>query len=162
MGGSEPILEKGWLLRGESSRFYFEINCDTDVKQTCTYSVSGLDPLTVVFDENGVTIDPHTTIEVFGTVSIPSDASIKTYQGDIDVSCSPYVEEGVSGSVVKQTFHLPFGVKVVEKIEERPAKKFPIPEVEYQLTTFGIFVIIVLIVIVASIGIYWAKKKRTF
>jgi len=161
MGGTEPILERSWLLKGESSRFYFTINCDTDNAQTCTYTVSDLDPLTVVFDEDSVTIDPHSMKDVFGAISVPIDAPIKIYRGDIEISCSPFVEGAGGGSVIKQTFHMPLRVNVVEQIEERPETKLPTTsEEEYQITTLGIMVILlVIVIIVILISIFWLRKK---
>lgn len=158
IGGSEPKLERGWLLRGESTRFYFEIISDTDTKQTCTYSVSNLNPLAVKFDEGSVTINPHSTKKVFGTISVPSSASINTYKGEIRVSCSPYIKMSVSGSAVKQTFYLPLTVHVVSTLPKgvttvaAPARK---PSGISSLSVLG-----GILIIIAIVGIFYLAKRR--
>ena len=161
MGVSQPSPHDLKLLRGDSAEFYFRISVVTEASdQVCSYSISGLDPLVITFDEGEeVTIDAGKTKDVYGTISVPEDAPIQGYQGMVNLKCKPYSPEG-TGSVLHKSFSASWYVSVVEKEEERlvseiPEKKTPIP-------TFGIpmSIIIIIIIILVIGGYYWSERKK--
>jgi len=161
MGLSEPIPHDLKLLRGDSAEFYFQISAVTTAsKQLCSYSINGMDPLVINFDEEQeVTIDAGSTKNVYGTISVPEDAPIQGYNGNVNVNCRPFTPE-TSGSGVQKSYSVSWVVSVVEKEEERlareiPAKKTPMP-------AFGIplSIIIIIIIILVIGGYYWSERKK--
>jgi hypothetical protein len=148
------------LLRGDSARFNFEIQATMDSKQSCSYSVSGLDPLVISFDENKAVVNAGEIKKVYGTISIPNNAPIKTYPGKLIVSCNPYVEQQESsGSVIHQTMGVDFGIDVVEILEERAIHQ--ITEKEKSKASPIILVLIIIVLILAIVGFYFSRKKKT-
>jgi hypothetical protein len=160
LGGTEPTFEKNTLLRGETSKFYFDIfNYQSD-KQDCSYSISGLDPLTITFDKEKTTINEHSTGRIFGTLSVPSNADIKAYKGIVSVSCSPQVELKIGGSVVSQSFSVPFSIYVVAQIGEGERVVTNIPQEKSKASPI-ILVLIIIVLILAIVGFYFSRKKKT-
>jgi hypothetical protein len=160
VGVTQPILEKRTMLRGENSKFYFEIQTiGYSNKQSCTWSISGLDPLQVNFNETHVIANVDTIRKVYGTIFVPSNAPQKTYSGSLSVTCEPYVElEG--GSSIKRTNNVPFVVGVVENLEKRAEQKLPEPEKQKPtINLLPMLVIIILVVLVISL-VYWFNKKK--
>ena len=156
--GTAPIFDRNLVLRGESSDFYFEIDNSQTVKQDCTYSMSGLEPLIITFNKEKITLEPSSSGKVYGTLSVPTSADIKTYKATLTVSCSPQVELGVSGSVVKQSFSLPFNVDIVGEIQKREIRPIQ-PEEKPKASPF-ILVLIIIVLILAIFGFYLTKKKK--
>ena len=160
-GVTQPILEKTTMLRGEYSKFYFEIQTiGYSNKQSCIWSTSGLDPLEVKFDEISAIVDAGAIKKIYGTVLVPQNTPQKTYTGTLTVTCEPYVELS-GGSVIKRTNNVPFVVYIVETLEKRPEQK--LPEVEEQKPTINllpILVIIILVILVICIVYRLNKKKK--
>lgn len=163
LGGSEPIFDKSSFLRGETARFFFEIDNFQSVKQDCTYSINGLNPLTITFDQEKITLDSHNTGRVYGTLSIPSSAEVKIYTGTLSVSCIPQFEMKISGSSsssIRQSFSLPFNVNVVGEITgERQVVNVELPEKPKASPI--ILVLIIIVLILAIIGFIFSRKKKT-
>ncbi|MCX6822202.1 MAG: hypothetical protein NTW30_05500 [Candidatus Aenigmarchaeota archaeon] len=160
IGVTQPIPVGLKILRGTTAKFYFQIQALKDSKQSCTYSATGLDPLVITLDENKATVDEGTIKNVYGTVSVPNDAPIKTYTGMVIVSCAPFTgaNEDFSGSVVKQTTGANFIINVVEHLEEQPV--IPIPEKEKPKASPIILVLIIIVLILAIVGFYFSRKKK--
>ena len=159
LGVTQPILEKETMLKGENSRFYFEIQAmGVSTKQSCACSFSGLDPLQVTLNETTPLVDANTIKKIYGTVSVPSNVELKTYTGKLIVSCQPYEETG-GGSSIKRTTNVPFVVNIVESIEKRTEQKLPEPEQKSSISLLPIFIIIILVILVICI-VYWFNKKK--
>jgi len=160
LGVSQPILEEKTLLRGDSTRFYFEIQAvGSNVKHECVYSVSGLEPLQVTFEKDKVFIDPGQIKKVYGIISVPQDAPIKSYKGNLRVSCEPYVELKASGSLVKQTLNVPFTVNLAETIERRVIQKLPERGEEQPISPSTALALIIIIVLICG-AYYWFRKRK--
>jgi hypothetical protein len=161
VGITQPILEKRMMLRGEYSKFYFEIQAvGYTNKQSCVWSASGLDPLEVKFDETKTIVDAGAIKKIYGTVLVPSDAPQKAYSGTLTVTCEPYVELG-GGSVIKRTGNVPFVVNIVETLEKRAEQKLPEPEEQKPtINLLPILVIIILVILVICLVYRLNKKKK--
>ena len=163
LGVTRPIPMDLKLLRGDSARFYFQIQAVMESnKQSCSYSVSGINPLVISFDEKEAVVNAGEIKNVYGTVSVPNNAPIKTYEGELTVSCSPRVEGGISGSVIHKTLIVPFTASVVEKTEERAIREIPEKEKPAipSLTMYAIIILVILIVIVGVSYLFSKKKKK--
>jgi hypothetical protein len=160
-GITEPLPVGLKLLRGDTQRFYFQIQAVTSPdKLACTYSISGMDPLVVNFDKDSVVVDAGEIVNIYGTISVPDTAPVKTYNSQVTVNCAPSVElKDTSGSFLQQSNVVRFNVNVVEALEERKTETIPEeqPEVSY-IPTFTILVIIIAIIAI----VYWfiAKRKK--
>jgi len=156
IGVGQPMPVGFKLLRGGEGRFFFRVSVgDSSTDLTCTYSVSGLDALVVTFDEEQVFIEAGGNEIVYGTISVPGDAPIQSYTGNLKVSCEPKVE---SGSAIKPSMTVPFELSVVSTLEEVTIP--PLPEEEKPtISTSVIFAIIIIVVLVIGVG-YWFSKKR--
>jgi hypothetical protein len=161
LGVTQPILEKSTMLKGDSSRFYFEIQAvGYTYKQSCVWSLSGMDPLKVNFDEMSVLVNAGEIKKVYGTVSIPSDAPTKTYTGWLSVTCEPYVEVS-GGSSIKKTANVPFVVNVVEVLEKQAEQKLPTEEEQKPtIHLLPILAIIILVILVICLVYRLNKKKK--
>jgi hypothetical protein len=148
------------MLRGDAARFYFYIQAvGTTVKQSCSYYVSGMEPLIVTFDKEKVVIDPEAEEKIYGTISIPNDAPIKTYNGKLIASCEPHLEESESGgSLIKQRMGVDFIVDVVERPEERVVRE--VPEEEKPKVSNLSLVLLIIVLILSIIGFYLTRKKE--
>ncbi|MDI6826523.1 MAG: hypothetical protein QMD36_05070 [Candidatus Aenigmarchaeota archaeon] len=159
LGVTQPIPIDLKLLRGDAARFYFEIQAVMESsRQSCSYSISGLDPLVISFDKKEVVVNAGDIKNIYGTVSVPIDAPIKAYNGDLTVSCRPFVGEGVSGSVIHKTLVVPFTVNVVEKLEERVVREIP-EEQKPAIHLLPMLAIIILVILVIYL-VYWLNKKK--
>jgi len=160
LGVTQPILEKNTMLKGDSSRFYFEIQAvGYTYKQSCIWSLNGMDPLKVNFDETSVIVDAGEIKKVYGTVSVPADTPTKTYNGWLSVTCEPYVEVS-GGSSIKKTTNVPFVVNVVEVIGKQAEQKLPTEEEQKPtIHLLPILAIIILVILVICL-VYWLNKKK--
>jgi len=152
------------LLRNDVGRFFFRISADSSSDLICTYSVSGLEPLDITFDEEQVIIKSGIESSVYGSISVPADAPIKTYNGNLEVSCEPIIKEKISGSMIKQSMTTVFELSVVESLEERVAPSIPEKEKPTSaIPTSVVFTIIIIVIPVIGVG-YWfikrGKKKK--
>jgi len=160
LGVTQPILEKNTMLRGDSSRFYFEIQAvGYTYKQSCVWSLTGLDPLNVNFDETTIIVNAGEIKKVYGTVLVPSDATTKTYNGWLAVTCEPAIEL-TGGSTIKRTVNVPFVVNVVEVMEKQAEQKLPTAEEQKPtIHLLPILAIIILVILVICL-VYWLNKKK--
>jgi hypothetical protein len=160
LGVTQPILERMTMLTGESSRFYFEIQAvGSSTKQSCVWSLTGLEPLIVNFDETKVIVDADQISKVYGTVTVPSDAPQKTYSGWLTVTCEPYTKVG-GGSTVQRTANVPFVVTIAGFIEKRTEQKLPTEEEQKPtIHLLPILAIIILVILVVYL-VYWLNHKK--
>jgi len=160
LGVTQPILEKSTMLKGDSSRFYFEIQAvGYTYKQSCAWSLSGMDPLKVDFDQTSVVVNAGEIKKIYGTVSVPADAPIKNYIGWLSVTCEPYAEVS-GGSTIKKTTPVPFVINVVEVMEKQAEQKLPTEEEQKPtIHLLPILAIIILVILVICL-VYWLNKKK--
>jgi hypothetical protein len=152
---TKPILDKEFLLRGESTRFHFMIDgTGSPNAMSCSYSYSGLEQLVITFDEQKAEVNAGESKVIFGTVSIPADAQLKTYDGMFSVQCEPLESEGGSKVVQSATLFFPT-VSVVERVETPTTIPEKVPGTSYSL--IAIMVVIIIIVIFA---VYWFNKNK--
>jgi hypothetical protein len=158
LGVTRPAPYDIQLMKGESAGFVFEIQAVTSTeRQACSYSISGMAPLQVAFEENEALVDAGAIKQVYGTVTAPEDAEIKTYSGTLSVSCGAFSEGQVSGSAVKTTVGgSPFNVKVVEERSQEIRNVAP-PEPGFDYTTIIIIIAVIIIVAIAA-GVYYKRK----
>ena len=108
---TEPLPKNLVVERGSSVEFHFQIQTiNLKEKYECSYSVSGLEPLRVSFEENSVIIEPGKVKEIHGRIKAPFDAPSGEYTGKLSVSCKPLVK--VKGSLITQTTELKLPVEV--------------------------------------------------
>jgi len=160
LGVTRPAPYDIQLMKGESAGFVFEIQAVTSAeRQACSYSISGLVPLQVTFEENEAIIDAGTIKQVYGTVTAPEGAEIKTYGGTLSVSCGAFSEGQVSGSAVKTTVGgSPFNVKVVD-VRDRDIRNVAPPQQVFDYTTIIIIVAVIIIIAIAA-GVYYKRKHK--
>jgi hypothetical protein len=159
IGVTSPIPIDLKLLRGDTARFYFEIMASTSKEKiSCTYSVNGFDPLVITFDEKETIVEAGEIKPVYGTVSVPNNAPIKSYVGSLVAACGPYVEtKDVSGSIIHQSINVKFVIDVVETKEERAI--LHIEEEEKPKASPIILVLIIIVLILAIVGFLFSRKK---
>jgi hypothetical protein len=160
LGVTRPVPYDVQLMKGETAGFTFEIQAMTSgEKQLCSYGISGLEPLQITFEEKEATVDAGSIKNVYGTVTVPNNAEIKTYAGTLSVSCGAYTEGQVSGSIVKTTVGgSPFNVKVVDVRSQDIRNIAPPAGAGYDYSTIIIIVAIIIIVIVVT-GVYYKTKS---
>jgi hypothetical protein len=160
LGVTRPIPMDLKLLRGDSARFYFQIQNVMELnKQSCSYSVSGVEPLKIIFDEKEAIVNVNEVQNVYGTISIPDNSPIKTYSGDLTVSCRPYAEGESSGSVIHKTLIVPFTASVVEKTEERAIRTITEPK-KPAIPSLTMYAIIILVILIAIVGVSYLFSKK--
>jgi len=159
-GITEPLPVGLKLLRGDAQRFFFQIQAvsSTD-KLECTYSITGMDPLIISFDKNSVTVDAGGVENVYGTVTVPETAPIKTYGGQVMVNCAPSIgaQEG-TGSRLQQSMAVQFNINVVGALEERKVET--ISEEQPKTSYVPTFTILIVIILVIVIGYWFFTKNR--
>ena len=160
IGLTSPLPAFLKLLRGDSTEFFFQLqNLGNSNKIKCTYSIDGLSPLSISFEGNTVIVDANSIKNVYGTVTVPADAPIKSYHGSLTATCEPLIEGEVTGSKILNTMIVSFDLSVVAKPEERAAPSLPKEEIPpLVMSTSGILLIVILVVVIIGIG-YWASKK---
>ncbi len=162
IGVTRPVPLAVELLRGESQVFRFQVQATTStLDQLCSYSISGVSPLVVDFEEeSGVTVKAGGKENVYFTIIVPEDAPIRGYLGKLAVRCGDKREaKGITGSAVYSTINSPFSVDVVSFREgEKP--EMEIPEGPAGISTEIVIVIIIAAVILIAGVYYWSKKSR--
>lgn len=160
MSLSEPIPVDLKMIRGDSARFYFFIGtAGSGTRQFCSYTINGMEPLIITLDENKITMNPDENKRIYGTISVPDDAPIKTYTGKLAVDCKPDLKESESGgSMITNSMGTQFKVDVVGKQEERIIQN--IPEKEKPKVSPIILILIIIILILAIVGFYFSRKKK--
>jgi hypothetical protein len=161
LGVTRPVPYDVELLPGETAGFTFQIQAVTSTEDLdCVYSISGMNPLVLEFEEDGVVVAAGTISNVYGTVTAPEDAEKKTYGGSLTVSCGPLQTSDVGGSVVRTTIGgSPFNVNVVD-VRERDIREISPPDKAADYTSIIIIAAIIIIIIVAIGVYYWYKKRR--
>jgi hypothetical protein len=159
IGITRPIPYDLALMRGDSARFSFQLQATTSTnKIACTYSINGLESLEVKFDDEKTIVGAGGVVDVYGTVTIPSDAPIGQYTGSLTARCGAYEEE-LHGSAVYQSISGPtFNVKVVELEEEKSIRE--VTEVKQQGIPYLAIITIIIVVIVLVIGVYYRYSKN--
>lgn len=159
LGVTRPVPYDIELMRGESAGFTFQIQAVTSTERLlCSHSIGGLDPLEIAFEEEGAVVDAGSIKNVYGTITVPDDAEIKTYNGRLTVSCGVYSPEDVSGSAVRTTIGgSPFNVNVVE-LRGSDIREIEPPPKPVDYTT--IIIALIIIIIVAAGVYYWLRKSR--
>lgn len=115
---AQPIPSDVTLERGNSLPFKFEIQAITSREdQLCTYSVSGLTPLKVGFDEERALVKAGKVLSVFGTLEVPFNVPIKEYEGKLTIRCKPDIVV-LGASLIVDTTEFPFLVKVIKSEKE--------------------------------------------
>ena len=161
LGVTQPIPDDLKLLRGDTARFFFQIqNVMEANKQSCTYSMGNMAPLVITFDEKETVIDAGQVQKVYATVSVPADAPIKDYGTDMTVSCKPVFEDQ-SGSVIHKSMLVPFTASVVETSGERKIREIPEKQ-KAAIPSLTIYAIIILVILIVVIGVsyFFGKKKK--
>jgi len=163
-GVSLPIPHDLRMMPGDTAEFAFQIQYSTSTnKQSCNCYTEGFDPLIITFKEKTVVINPGQAATVFGTITVPANAPIKTYTGKIFASCTPIVEtQDLSGSKISQTSGIKYTLSVVGSEAERKITEMPKPTKEVPtISTSSVMTIIIIIIAVLAIGVYyWHEKKR--
>ena len=159
LGVTRPVPYDIQLQKGEKAGFVFEIQAVTSLeKQLCTYSITGLDPIQLSFEESEAIVDAGSIKEVYGTVTVPESAEIKTYSGILTVSCGAYTEGQVSGSIVKTTVGgSSFNVKVVE-VRSQDIRNVGPPVQAFDYTI--ILIIALIIIIIVILGVYLKRSRK--
>ena len=155
LGVTRPIPQDIELMRGESADFSFEIQAVTSTEKIlCDYSISGMEPLDIKFDSEKIIVEPGSIKKVYGTVSVPENAPLGMYSGELTVSCGVVQGEGISGSQVRTTIGgSPFNVNVV-KTRSKEIREIRPPE-----KGIPIEIIFLIILIVIIIGVYYWHTK---
>jgi len=159
LGVTRPIPYNIELMKNESAGFMFEIQAVTSTERLlCTFSIDGLDGLDLGFREKEVIVEAGSIKNVYGTVTVPADAEVKTYNGKLYVSCEATEKEGVSGSTVKTSIGgSRFDVKVVE-LREKEIKEIAPPH-EADDYMMVIIIAIIAIVLTVIVIIYYYRLK---
>ena len=162
MGLSQPTVGLR-LLRGGSADFAFSISAASDTNDIeCTYSISGMDPLIINFEEDTtLTIKEGANKQIYGSVSVPENTEIKRYIGKLVVGCKPILREGeITGSVINRVMNAEFSVNIVETEEEKKVPTLPPREMPAVTYNFPIIILIIIIIILAIGGYYWSERKK--
>ena len=151
------------LVRGDTGDFTFAISAKTDTTDMeCTYSISAMDPLIITFEEETtVTIKADTKKRIYASVSVPANAEIKRYTGELVVNCKPLVRrEDITGSLVNRVMTAEFSVNVVEKVEEKRTPTLPPKEMPAPPYNLFIITLIIIIIILVIVGYVWSERKK--
>lgn len=172
IGISEPSPHDLELSRGDSARFSFKISAvRSKIKQSCSYFISGLEPLIITFDEERVIVDAGGVKDVYGTFSVPEDAPIKRYNGKLAARCEPLVEGG--GSFIQESIDVNFNIDVIgeegEKVtttmeevkpELQEEQKLEKPHLSLIEKSYFLPLFIIPVILIISFY-YWFKRKKT-
>ena len=110
---TEPLPKNLVVERGSSVEFHFQIQTiNLKEKYECSYSVSGLEPLRVSFEENSIVIEPGRVKEIYGKIKAPFNAPLGDYSGKLNVNCKPLIK--AEGSLITQSTELKIKVKVLK------------------------------------------------
>ena len=153
--GALPIGIK--LIRNDSGKFFFSVFADDSPSDlTCTLSPTGFESLVVTFDEEEIIVPAGGKKVVYGSISVPADAPIKDYTGEILINCESKIQMETTGSSIKRSTTVFLGFSVVEKLE---GVTTTLPkEEEPTIPTSAVFTIIIIVILVTGVG-YWFIKK---
>ena len=158
------------MMRGDTTDFKMNIQATNEiVRLSCNPYVDGFEPLIITFKEMTVTVEPGEIETVWGTVTIPSNAPIKTYEGMVHATCVPVVDtQDVSGSKITKIPGNTWSLSVVSTEAERNIPSLtttttttPTQEVTPTPTVpTSTIITIIIIIAVLAIGVnYWLSKK---
>jgi len=170
IGVSEPSPHDLKLSRGDSARFNFKILAVTSkIKQSCSYSISGLDPLIISFDEEKIIVDAGGIKKVYGTFYASEDAPIKRYNGKLTARCEPLVE--ATGSFIQESIDVNFHIDVIgkegevtgeEEIKSEIQEEEKPEKLHLSLSEKSYFLLIFMIALILIISFYyWFKTKKS-
>ena len=159
LGVTRPLPSALELMRGESADFRFQIQAITsDSDLECTYSFTDMSPLVIKLDKTSTIVRAGSKEYVYGTVTIPQNAEIKTYSSELSVSCGAVETEGGGSQVRASISGRPFNVKVVE-LRENDIREIRPPEEGMPVDFIGLGLVAVLIVLAAYLYNKSNKKK---
>jgi hypothetical protein len=156
------------MLRGDTAEFKMQIQASSEPTDlSCTPYVQGFDPLIITFSEETVIVKSGEIKDIWGTVKIPNNAEIKTYEGTVHAKCTPIVaEQDVGGSRMNKIPGNKWSLSVVSTAAERhipsftttttPAKPSPTPTIP----TSTIITIIIIIAVLAIGVYYWFERRK--
>ena len=168
LGIPTPYPSNLRMMRGDTADFRINIQAVTEsTTLSCSPYTTGFDPLIITFKDKTVTVGAGEIKTVYGTVTIPSNAPIKIYEGLVHATCAPVVEvQDISGSKVTQTPGVKWSLSVVATAAERniPSLTTTTPTREVTPTpTIPTSTIITIIIIIAVLVIgvyYWFEKSK--
>lgn len=160
LGLTSPIPIDLKLLRGDTARFFFQIQATTSPEKiSCTYSLSDYSPLVITFNEKEATVNAGEIKNIYGTVTVPNDAPLKAYGGNLILTCGPYTEtKDTSGSIMHESLSTGFNVDVVETKEERAVLQ--IKQQEQPKLSPVILILIIIVLILSIVGFYFSRKPK--
>lgn len=160
-GLTEPLPVGIRTARGDTQRFYFQIqNVDSDKEQTCNYDITGVDPILVSPSQGTVTLAAREIKNIYGTVSVPSNAEIKTYTGGLSVSCSVGGTVTGTGSTVISTGHARFFIDVLAAPEAGSSPYIPSVQPPTPTYNTGMIMIITIIIVLVVCIYFWSERKK--
>jgi hypothetical protein len=160
LGMGDPLPPDLKFLRNSVGKFFFTIFAtDSSADLNCKYVVTGIEPLTVTFDEKEVVVKAFSETNIHGSISVPGDAELKSYSGNIKVTCEPILGPGVTGSKIIQSANANLKFSVVEKLEEGTTTTLP-EEKKTEIPTSAILLVIIVIIAILVVSLYyWSKRK---
>ena len=155
LGGDNADLK---VNKGDTARFYFLIQVvPSEGKQSCSSSITGMDPLIISLDENETIMEAGEIKNVYGTVTVPSNTPTKIYSGKLTVRCTPKIES-TSGSLIFQTTGLNVRIEVVEKAKEGTSE---VKEIKMIVTPHSLATIIsIAIILVVFVSLYVNRRRK--
>jgi len=152
------------MMGGDIADFSFQIQALSSTNdQSCTVSTEGFDPLIITFEDQTVIVGAGETETVYGTITIPSNAEIKAYEGRLWADCSPHIEvHDVTGSKINQKMGIVFSLDVVATEAERNVPERKAPEQGKPVAPYlPTYIILIIIAAVLVVGVYyWLKKDK--
>jgi len=90
------------------------------VDLSCTPYVEEFEPLGIAFKETTVIVESGKIRDVWGILTVPNNAEIKTYEGRVRATCEPITSgEEVSGSTITKSPGSRWSLSVVATAAER-------------------------------------------
>jgi hypothetical protein len=166
-GASAPMVTGGGIVyQGEVGRFTFYVfNGGSSQQSFCTYSIQGLSPLVVTFDQRQVTIAPDGEAIVSGSITAPDDAPLKDYSGTLKIICSPTATSmGETGASVVKGTDMPFDLTLApaKPTTTTPVTTTTLPQEKPAISTSAVLMIIIIIIVAIGIVYWFIKKKYLF
>jgi len=167
LGIPTPFPTNLRMMRGDTADFKMNIQgINEPVALSCSPYVEEFDPLIITFKEETVTVEAGEIKTLWGTVEVPNNAEIKTYEGTVHATCTPVVEGGEGGgSKITKTPGNKWSLSVVATTAERNIPTFTTttPKEVTPTPTIPTSVIITIIIVIAVLVVcvyYWFEKKK--
>jgi hypothetical protein len=152
------------MLRGDSAEIKFQVQAISSLSDvSCTIDTEDFEPIIFNFKDTPVKVPAGTAKYVYGTVTIPNNAEIKTYSGKIYAKCSPDIESEGSGSVITQTMGAKYSLQVVATEAERnirPLTRTISEEETKAIPTSTVITVIIILILVAIVVYAWLKRNK--